>query len=252
VSGHSKWSTIKRKKAAADAKRGQVFTRLAKEIALVAREGADPDMNFKLRLVIDKAKAENMPKENIERAIRRGAGLDKDAAILEEVTYEGYGPHGVAYLVQVVTDNRNRAVAEVRYWFNKAGGSLGEVGCVAWLFEQKGYITVEPDGHNQEELFDLAVEAGAEDVTLGGDLVEIFTDPTDLYEVRRALEGMGVEIDDAELSMMPKTTVNLGVKEAFQNMNLINHLEEAEDVQNVYTNLDITDELMARFEEEES
>jgi YebC/PmpR family DNA-binding regulatory protein len=252
LSGHSKWSTIKRKKAAADAKRGQVFTRLAKEIALAAREGPDPDINFKLRLVVDKAKAENMPKDNIERAIRRGAGLDKDAAALEEVTYEGYGPNGVAYLVEVVTDNRNRAVAAVRYWFNKSGGSLGESGCVAWLFEQKGYITVEPDGHNPEQLFDLAVEAGAEDVTLDDELVEIFTDPSELYEVRRALEGMGVSIDDAELSMIPKTTVSLSEKETFQNMTLISNLEEAEDVQNVYTNLHISDEIMARFEELDS
>ncbi|MGD8735331.1 MAG: YebC/PmpR family DNA-binding transcriptional regulator, partial [Anaerolineae bacterium] len=145
MSGHSKWSTIKRKKAAEDAKRGQVFTKLAKEIAIAAREGADPEMNYKLRLVIDKAKAANMPKDNIERAVRRGAGLEKGAE-LEEISYEGYGPHGVALIVQVVTDNRNRAVASIRRGFTKLGGSLGETGCVAWQFEIKGYLTLAPDG----------------------------------------------------------------------------------------------------------
>ena len=149
MSGHSKWSTIKRKKGASDAKRGQLFTKLAKEIAIAAKDGADPDVNFKLRLVIDKAKAANMPKDNIERAIRRGAGLEKGSE-LEEITYEGYGPHGVALIIEVVTDNRNRAVADLRRWFTKLGGSLGEAGCVAWQFESRGYLTLEPDGPAEE------------------------------------------------------------------------------------------------------
>ena len=158
MSGHSKWSTIKRKKEATDAKRGQAFTKLGKEIALAAREGGpDPETNFKLRLVVDKAKAANMPKDNIERAIRRGAGLEKGDA-LEEIMYEGYGPHGVALIIQVVTDNRNRAVADIRRWFNKLGGSLGEAGCVAWQFESRGYLTLEPDGSDPEKVFEIAVE----------------------------------------------------------------------------------------------
>jgi len=247
LSGHSKWSTIKRKKEATDAKRGQIFTKLAKEIALAARDGADPEMNFKLRLVVDKAKAANMPKDNIERAIRRGAGLEKGDT-LEEITYEGYGPHGVALIIQVVTDNRNRAVADIRRWFNKLGGSLGETGCVAWQFESKGYLTLEPDGLDQNEVFELAVEWGADDVIFGDDLIEIFTSVDDFQIVREAFEGRGIELESAEITLVPKTTISLDDKKAFQNMSLISTLEELDDVQQVYSNLDITDELMAEFE----
>jgi YebC/PmpR family DNA-binding regulatory protein len=248
LSGHSKWSTIKRKKAATDAKRGQIFTKIGKEIAIAAREGADPEINFKLRLVIDKAKAANMPKDNIDRAIRRGAGLDKDAAILEEITYEGYGPHGVALLIQVVTDNRNRSVADIRRWFNRLGGSLGEAGCVAWQFEPRGYYTLLPDDLDPDEIFDIAVESGADDVTFGDDLIEIFAEPAEFQIVRDGLQQAGLTLDSAEITMMPKTTITLDEKQAFQNMNLISHLEELEDVQQVYSNLEITDELMAGFE----
>ena len=247
MSGHSKWSTIKRKKEATDAKRGQIFTKLAKEIALAARDGADPEMNFKLRLVVDKAKAANMPKDNIERAVRRGAGLEKGDT-LEEITYEGYGPHGVALIIQVVTDNRNRAVADIRRWFNKLGGSLGETGCVAWQFESKGYLTLEPDGLDQNEVFELAVEWGADDVIFGDDLIEIFTSVDDFQIVREAFEGRGIELESAEITLVPKTTISLDDKKAFQNMSLISTLEELDDVQQVYSNLDITDELMAEFE----
>ena len=250
MSGHSKWSTIKRKKAATDAKRGQIFTKIGKEIAIAAREGADPEINFKLRLVIDKAKAANMPKDNIDRAIRRGAGLDKDAAILEEITYEGYGPHGVAPLIQVVTDNRNRSVADIRRWFNRLGGSLGEAGCVAWQFEPRGYYTLLPDDLDPDEVFDIAVDSGADDVTFGDDLIEIFAEPADFQTVRAGLQQAGLTLDSAEITMMPKTTITLDEKQAFQNMNLISHLEELEDVQQVYSNLEITDELMAGFEAE--
>jgi YebC/PmpR family DNA-binding regulatory protein len=247
LSGHSKWSTIKRKKAATDAKRGQIFTKFAKEIAIAAREGPDPDVNFKLRLVIDKAKAANMPKDNIERAIRRGAGLEK-GAILEEITYEGYGPHGVALLIQVVTDNRNRAVADIRRWFNKLGGSLGETGCVAWQFEPKGYFTVTPNDLDPDDVFDIAVDSGADDVTFGDDLIEILAEPNDFQIVRQGLEQHGLKLESAEITMMPKTTITLGEKQAFQNMNLISTLEDLDDVQQVYSNLDISDELMAKFE----
>jgi YebC/PmpR family DNA-binding regulatory protein len=248
LSGHSKWATIKRKKGATDAKRGQVFTKFAKEIAIAAREGGpDPENNFKLRLVIDKAKASNMPRDNIERAIRRGAGLDKGTA-LEEVMYEGYGPHGVAYLVHVVTDNRNRAVSELRRWFTKAGGALAETGAVSWQFESRGYITVVPDGYDPDEIFEVAVEWGAEDVIIGADLIEIYTPIESFQSVREALAGRGVPIESAELTMVPKTTITLNEKETFQNMALINNLEELDDVQEVYSNLDISDEMMEQYE----
>jgi YebC/PmpR family DNA-binding regulatory protein len=250
LSGHSKWSTIKRKKGATDAKRGQIFTKFAKEIAIAAREGPDPEMNYKLRLVIDKAKAANMPKDNIERAVRRGAGLEKGDD-LEEISYEGYGPHGVALIIQVVTDNRNRAVADIRRWFNKLGGSLGEAGCVAWQFESKGYLTLEPDGLDPDEVFEVAVEWGADDVVFGDDLIEVFTMPDDFRTVREALEGRGMKLGSAEITLVPKTTVALEEKQALQNMNLISNLEELDDVQQVYSNLDITDDLMARFEAQE-
>jgi YebC/PmpR family DNA-binding regulatory protein len=251
LSGHSKWSTIKRKKEATDAKRGQIFTKFAKEIAIAARDGADPEVNFKLRLVIDKAKAANMPKDNIERAVRRGAGLDKDAAALEEVTYEGYGPHGVALLIEVVTDNRNRAVADVRRWFNRLGGSLGESGCVAWQFEPKGYFTLEPNDLDPDKIFDIAVDSGADDVAFGEDLIEIFAEASDFQVVREALELRGLKLESAEITKMPKTTITLDEKQSLQNMNLISTLEELDDVQQVYSNLDISDELMAKFEEQD-
>jgi YebC/PmpR family DNA-binding regulatory protein len=248
LSGHSKWSTIKRKKAATDAKRGQIFTKLGKELALAAREGGpDPEINFKLRLVMDKAKGANMPKDNIDRAIRRGAGLEK-GAILEEITYEGYGPHGVALLILVVTDNRNRAVADIRRWFNKLGGSLGESGCVAWQFEPKGYFTVAPDNLDPDQVFDMAVDSGADDVTFGEDLVEIFSEAAEFQEVRDRLTEQGLNLESAEITMMPKTTIELDQKQTFQNMNLISTLEDLEDVQQVFSNLDISDELMTAYE----
>jgi YebC/PmpR family DNA-binding regulatory protein len=250
LSGHSKWSTIKRKKAAEDAKRGQIFTKLAKEIAIAAHEGPDPEVNYKLRLVMDKAKAANMPKDNIERAIRRGAGLEKGAE-LEEISYEGYGPHGVALIIQVVTDNRNRAVASIRRGFTKLGGSLGESGCVAWQFETKGYLTLAPNGLDQDQVFDVAVEWGADDVVFGEDLIEIFTPPEDFRTVREALEGRGINLESAEITLVPKTTVSLNEKQTLQNMNLIAELEDLEDVQQVYSNLDISDELMAVYEDQD-
>jgi YebC/PmpR family DNA-binding regulatory protein len=190
-----------------------------------------------------------MPKDNIERAIRRGAGLEKGEA-LEEITYEGYGPHGVALMIQVVTDNRNRAVADIRRWFNKLGGSLGEAGCVAWQFEPKGYFTLETDDLDPNAIFDIAVESGADDVTFGEDLAEVFADPADFQTVKEGLEGHGLKLESAEITMVPKTTVSLDEKQTFQNMNLISTLEELDDVQQVYSNLDISDELMAQFEEQ--
>ncbi len=248
MSGHSKWSTIKRKKASTDAKRGQLFTKMGRELAIVAREGGpDADTNFKLRLVIEKAKAANMPKDNIERAIRRGAGLEKGEA-LEEITYEGYGPNGVAMLVQVLTDNRNRSVADVRRIFNRHGGSLGEVGCVAWQFDTKGYITIEAEKVDPDAIFEIAVEVGAEDVDIGDDLIEILTESADLHVVRDALSVQSVPVNSAELSKIPKITTSLDEKGTLSNMNLIDALEELDDVQQVYSNLDISDEVMAAYE----
>jgi YebC/PmpR family DNA-binding regulatory protein len=248
MSGHSKWSTIKRKKQAEDAKRGQVFTKLGRELMIAAREGGpDPYANFKLRLIVDKARAANMPKDNIERAIRRGAGLEKGEA-LEEISYEGYGPNGVALLVQVVTDNRNRAVADVRRQFNRHGGSLGESGCVAWLFEPKGYIAVAVDDRDPEELFDLAVEAGAEDVEISDDLVEIYTTSDDFQWVREFLQRRHIAFETAEISMIPKNLTQLDEQETMKAMRLIEALEELDDVQQVYSNLAISDEVMTSYE----
>jgi YebC/PmpR family DNA-binding regulatory protein len=247
MSGHSKWSTIKRKKGAADAKRGKIFTKLGRELQIAAREGPDPDTNFKLRLIVEKARQANMPRENIERAIRRGAGLEKGEA-LTELTFEGYGPHGVAMLVQVTTDNRNRAVAEVRSVFNRHGGSLGESGCVAWLFESKGYITITVNDSDPDELAMIAIETGADDVTVAEDLVEVFTTPEDFQAVRESLQEQGLALESAELAMIPKSLAQLGEKETFQAMNLVDKLEELDDVQQVYSNLDISDEIMARYE----
>ena len=188
-----------------------------------------------------------MPKENIERAIRRGAGLEKGEA-LEEVTYEGYAPHGVALLIQVLTDNRNRAVADVRRIFARSGGNLGETGCVGWLFEQKGYITIPVNDDDPEELAMVAIDAGAEDITVGDDLVEVYARLDNFHEVRDALQRQGMTLESAELSMIPQTLATLGDKETLQVMGLIDALEELDDVQQVFSNLDISDEIMSRYE----
>jgi YebC/PmpR family DNA-binding regulatory protein len=248
MSGHSKWATIKRKKGAADARRGQMFTKLARELQLAAREGGDPNFNFRLRLIIDKAKAENMPRENIERAIKRGAGIGEDAAALEEVTYEGYAPHGVALLIQTVTDNRNRTVSEIRRSLSRGGGNLGESGSVAWLFENKGYISIALEGRDQEKAFELALDAGAEDVIFNDDAAEIYTLASDLQIVRQAFQDARYKVDTAELLMMPKTSVSLEPADTLQVMNLIETLEDLDDIAKVYSNLEISDEALAQIE----
>lgn len=248
MSGHSKWSTIKRKKAAMDARKGQLFTKLARELAVAARQGGgDPDTNFTLRLVVDKAKAANMPKENIERAIQRGTGELKGEA-LEEIMYEGYAPHGVALLVQVLTDNRNRTVADLRRVLTRQGGRLGEIGSVAWQFERKGYIAIPRDDQDVDTIFDTAVEAGADDVVLGDDLIEVYTAIIDFQTVQEALSKAGVLIDNAELAMIPNAPLQLGEGETIKVMGVIEALEELDDVQQVYSNLDISDEVMAKYE----
>jgi YebC/PmpR family DNA-binding regulatory protein len=246
MSGHSKWATIKRKKGANDAQRGRMFTKLARELQLAAREGADPNFNFRLRLIIDKAKAENMPKDNIDRAIKRGAGIGDDGTIIEEMAYEGYGPHGVAILIQVLTDNRNRTVSEIRRVLTRGGGSLAESGAVAWLFDPKGYISLHMEDRDQDKIFETALDAGAEDVVFGEEVTEIYTQPADLQAVREAFTKAGYELETAELSMVPKTTIDLSAADTLQVMNLIETIEDLDDVSKVYTNLNLSDEALAK------
>jgi YebC/PmpR family DNA-binding regulatory protein len=249
MSGHSKWSTIKHKKAAADAKRGQLFTRLGREIVIAARQGGgNPESNFSLRLAIDKAKAANMPKENIERAIKRGTGELKGDELFE-VMYEGYAPNGVAILIQALTDNKNRTVADIRRVLTRQGGSLADAGAVSWQFERKGYIAVAPNGVDQDRVFELAVEAGADDVVFSDNLIEVYSSLESFQAVRQALESAGIEVETAELAMIPKTVIQLPEKEALQVMGVIEALEELDDTQQVYSNLDINDELMAKYEQ---
>lgn len=254
MSGHSKWSTIKRKKGANDAARGKVFTRLAREIQIAARQGADPVSNFTLRLAVERARAENMPKDNIERAIRRGAGLEKDAAEIEEVSYEGYGPHGVALIVECLTDNRNRTIADVRRCFTRANGSLGEPGSVAWQFTETGYILYnltddegESKGLDPEELFMAALDAGAVDVVTSDDAVEVYTERNELAQVAQALTDAGYEPDEYRLMLKPNTTMTLEPEQATAVLNLLEALDELDDVSNVYHNLELTDELVAQY-----
>jgi YebC/PmpR family DNA-binding regulatory protein len=246
MSGHSKWSTIKRKKAANDAKRGALFTRLAREIAIAAREGGgDPDTNFTLRLAIDKAKAENMPKDNIERAIKRGTGEDKSAAELEQILYEGYAPNGVALMIDVVTDNRNRTVAELRHVLSSAGGNLADAGAVSWQFDQVAYFILSVEDYDPEAVFDVAVEAGADDVILGEDDVEIIAPVESFKHVNDALEEAGFKPEEAVLRMLPKSEIELPPEKALRVMNIIEELEDLDDTQRVFSNLNVTEEAVA-------
>ncbi len=249
MSGHSKWAQIKRSKGVADAKRGQVFTKLGREIAVAAREGGpNPDMNPRLRLAVDRARSANMPLDTIDRAIKRAVGGGEGAS-LDQITYEGYGPGGAAILVEVLTDNRNRAVADVRNAFTRGGGSLGEAGCVAWLFDQRGLLTIETDGSDPEELELQAIDAGAEDVRSDGDVVEVYTALTELEVVRAALVQAGVKVAAAELAMVPKTAIELSPKDAASNLRLMERLEDLDDVQKVSTNLEISEAALAEYAE---
>lgn len=252
MSGHSKWKTIKHQKGAADAKRGQLFTKLTREITIAAREGSggDPDMNYQLRLAIDRAKAANMPADTIDRAIKRGTGEGDDQEQLEEITYEGYGPGGVAILLQTVTDNRNRTASEVRATFSKIGASLGASGCVAWNFDTMGLITMEMAAEEAEDMALLAIDAGAEDVQVDDSFVEVFTLPENLAEVKRQLEEENVSIATAEVAMVPKATVSLSPKEAEQTLRLLDLLEDLQDSQKVYTNADFPEETLEKYSRE--
>lgn len=248
MSGHSKWSTIKRKKGAIDARRGKIFTKIIKEITLAARlGGGDPEANARLRQAILAAKDENMPKDNIERAIKKGTGTGADAVVFEEVTYEGYGPGGAAVLVEVMTDNKNRTVAEVRHIFSKHGGNLGENGCVAWIFEKKGTIVLDKKSVNEDELMELALEAGAQDVREEENEFEIITDPASFEEVKDAIDQRKIKYIEAKISLIPQTTVKLEAGKAEQMLKLMEKLEDNDDVQNVYANFDIADDIMERL-----
>ena len=244
MSGHSKWASIKHKKGAVDAKRGKVFTKLIKEITVATRLGGkDPDSNSRLRVAIAAAKAENMPKENIERAIKKGTG-ELEGSNYEEATYEGYGPGGVAVLIEVLTDNKNRAVADVRYLFERSGGNLGESGCVAWMFSQKGLIVFQKDQVEEEMLFELALEAGADDIKEDEKELEVITEPSSFEKVKTAIGNAGIRYTLAEVTMIPKTTVKIDDKHAQQMLTLMENLEDNEDVNHVYANFDISDEAM--------
>ena len=251
MSGHSKWSTIKHQKGAADAKRGVLFTKLSREISLAVRDGggADPDMNFKLRLALDRAKSNNMPQDSISRAIKRGSGEGSDGESLEQVTYEGYGPGGGAILLQAVTTNRNRTASDVRSAFNRGGGNLGESGCVAWNFDLRGVVTVDiDDDERAEELGLLAIDAGAEDIEVDEGVLEVYSPIESLQHVQKAIESEGVAVRSAEMSMVPKATIALGDKEAEQTLRLLDALEDLDDIQKAYTNADFPPEVLERYQ----
>jgi len=244
MSGHSKWSSIKHKKAIVDAKRGKVFTKLIKEITVAARMGGgDPGANPRLRTAILAAKNENMPKDNLERAIQKGTG-ELEGVNYEELTYEGYGPGGAAVLIESLTDNKNRAVAEIRHIFSKCAGNLGENGCVAWMFDKKGYIVIEKTAVDEEKLMETALDAGAEDIRDEDENFEVIMEPGDFENVKSAIDDAGISSIVAEITMLPQSTASLEGKEAEQMVRMMDMLDDCDDVQKVYTNADIPDEIM--------
>jgi len=244
MSGHNKWSSIKHKKGAADAKRGKIFSKLIKEITVAARMGgSDPNGNPRLRAAVSAAKTENMPKDNIERAIKKGTG-ELEGVSYEEIVYEGYAPGGAAVLVECLTDNKNRAVADVRHLFSKSGGNLGENGCVSWMFDKKGLIVVNKDKTDEDQLMEIAIDAGAEDVNDEDDTFEVITDISDFESVKDAIENASIETEMAEITMIPQNMLTLEGKEAEQTIRLMDALEDCDDVQKVYTNADIPEDLL--------
>lgn len=248
MSGHSKWSTIKRKKGAIDAKRGKVFTKLIKEISLAARiGGGDPEGNPRLRAAVLAAKEENMPKDNIDRAIKKGVGAAEGGANFEELTYEGYGPGGVAVLVEVMTDNKQRTVAEIRHIFSKSGGNLGENGCVSWIFEKRGTILIDKQTIEEEKLMEIALEAGADDVRDEGDEYMIVTAMSSFEDVRKAIDGQGIAYLEAKINMIPQNEVKLDMGKAESMLKMMEKLEDNDDVSNVYANFDIDDDVMEKL-----
>ena len=250
MAGHSKWAQIKHKKAKVDAKRGRIFTKLIREITVAARMGGgDPEHNPKLRLAIEKAKEHNMPWENIERAIKRGTG-ELEGVEYQEAIFEGYGPGGVAILVKALTDNKNRTTGEIRHIFSKHGGNLGSPGSVAWQFEEKGIIYIEKDKANEDTVFEIAVEAGAEDVKTEGDTYEVYTSPKDFENVKKAFVDANIEIQNADITMVPQSTVRVDGKDAERLLKLLDALEDNDDVQKVYANFDIPEEVLQSFTEQ--
>jgi YebC/PmpR family DNA-binding regulatory protein len=248
VAGHSKWAQIKRKKAVTDAKRGQMFTKLIREITVAAREGGgEPSFNPRLRLAIDTAKAANMPADNIDRAVKKGTG-ELEGVSYEEVAYEGYGPGGVALFIETLTDNQKRTVADIRHLLDRAGGNLGTSGSVAWQFDRKGQIYVNANRYHEEAVFEAAIEAGAEDVEKDGDEYVVTTDPHDFHAVQDGMKGGGVEFSEAELTFIAKNEVSVGGKEAERLLRLLDALEEHDDVQKVHSNADIDEAVLAQAE----
>lgn len=248
MAGHSKWSNIKRRKGAVDAKRGKIFTKLAKEIIVAAKiGGGDPSGNPRLRSAIAAARAENMPKDNIEKAIKKGTG-ELESVNYEECTYEGYGPGGVAILIEVMTDNKNRTLPEIRSTMNKNSGNMGESGSVAWMFDRKGLVTVNCSDTTEDQLMEAALEAGAEDIVTEEDIFEVYTEQSAFEDVRKAIEDAGIPIVSAEITMKPQNTIKLEGKEAEQMIRLMDKLEDLDDVQNVHANFDISDEVMEAME----
>ena len=249
MSGHSHWATIKRKKGASDAKKGQIYTRMAREIAMAAREsGSDIESNFKLRLAVEKARGQNMPKDSIDRAIKRGTGEIKEGMVFEEVFYEGYAPHGVALMIECVTENRNRTVAEIRHTLTRAGGNMGEAGSVGWQFTRAAYFAIPSAGNDFDKIFEIAVEGGADDVTQDEELIEIKAPVEAFKKLTDALLAAKIRPEEAGLRMLPNQEIELEVDKTLQVMRTVETLEELDDVQNVYSNLRITDEAMAAME----
>ena len=249
MSGHSHWATIKRKKSAADAKKGKIFTRIAREIVIAAREGgSDPELNVRLGLAIDKAKAANMPKDSIERAIKRGTGEDKEGVDFEEILYEGYAAYGVALMIECVTENRNRTVAEVRHILSKAGGNMGDPGSVSWQFERMTYFALQANKYDFDTIFELAVEAGAEDIIQDDDLVEIFGKPNSFKTIANHLSEANIKPEDSGVRYLPKQEITLDTEQTVKVMKTIENLEELDDIQNIYSNLNITEEAIQALE----
>ena len=247
MSGHNKWSTIKHKKGKADAARGKIFTKIIKEVTVAARlGGGDPEGNPRLRMAVEKAKANNMPKDNIERAILKGTG-ELPGVMYEDVVYEGYGPEGVAVYVEGMTDNKNRTVAEIRHIFSKVGGNLGENGSVAWMFDKKGLMSVDKAVVSEEKLTDMAIEAGIDDIADGGDTFDLYCDPSSLMESMKFLEERGVAVKESSLTLIPKNTVSLGENGASKVLKMMDMLEDNDDVQNVYANFDVDDDVMEKL-----
>jgi YebC/PmpR family DNA-binding regulatory protein len=250
MSGHSHWATIRRKKGAADAKRGQAFTRLAREIAIAARGGSDPGNNFQLQLAVERARAQNMPKDSIDRAIKRGSGEDKDGNALEEITYEGYGPQGVALIIECVTDNRNRSVSEIRHLLSRSGGSMAENGAVSWQFNRVSYFAFPSTMLNYEKAFELGVESGADDVVDDGNMIEILGPVESFKTISDTLRKANVKPDESGLRMIAKQELELGVDQTLQVYRSIEAIEELDDVQSVFHNLKLSEEALAALEAE--